>query len=265
LIHSLRTIRKFWRTASPVQVGADGGRKFDVKDASWASEMTSDRRRLLLKAKSLPACPSPTIGFSDAGITPCTPTGSLFLSILRHCPCSRRAAGSRVVRASHHRWLVRARELPQPWRGEKKSGHREPEKRARQANRSRSALAAGFLVKHTCFRPFSIGNWDWKSGVQVPNRAILERETGSNAKSNPFLGRWNAGGRGSRSNPKTLDWTCDLERPVEMLVHAKNPNDVSTLHCNVSNSLIVSQRQGRWASSRFVSILVPSSTLWQRV
>jgi hypothetical protein len=51
-----------------VQVGADGGRMFDVKDDSWASEMTSDRRRLLLKAKSLPVCPFPTIGFSDAGI-----------------------------------------------------------------------------------------------------------------------------------------------------------------------------------------------------
>jgi hypothetical protein len=88
---------KFWRVASPVQVGADGGRKFDVKDASWASEMMSDRRRLLLKAKSLPVCPFPTIGFSDAGITPCRPTGSLFLCT---CPCSRRAAGSRVVRTT---------------------------------------------------------------------------------------------------------------------------------------------------------------------
>jgi hypothetical protein len=67
LIHSLRTIRIFWRMASPVQVGEDGGRKFDVKDASWASEMTSDRRRLLLKEKSLPVCPFPTIGLSDAG------------------------------------------------------------------------------------------------------------------------------------------------------------------------------------------------------
>jgi hypothetical protein len=58
--------------------------------------------------------------------------------------------------------------------------------RSRHANRSRSALAASLLVKHTCFRPFSIGNLDWKSGVHVPNRAVLERETGSNAKSNLF-------------------------------------------------------------------------------
>jgi hypothetical protein len=50
-----------------VQVGADGGKKFDVNGDSWASEMTSDRRRLLLKEKSLPVCPFPTIGFSDAG------------------------------------------------------------------------------------------------------------------------------------------------------------------------------------------------------
>jgi hypothetical protein len=40
-------------------------------------------------------------------------------------------------------------------------------------------LRQGLLVKHTCFRPFSIGNLDWKSGVHVPYRAILERETGS--------------------------------------------------------------------------------------
>jgi hypothetical protein len=59
--------------------------------------------------------------------------------------------------------------------------------------------------------------WDWISGVQVLNRAILERETCSSAKSNPLLGRWNAGGTGSRSNPKKLDWPCDLEGSVEML------------------------------------------------
>jgi hypothetical protein len=41
---------------------------FDVKDVSWASEMTSDRRRLLLKTKSLLVCPFPTIGFSGARI-----------------------------------------------------------------------------------------------------------------------------------------------------------------------------------------------------
>jgi hypothetical protein len=88
--------------------------------------------------------------------------------------------------------------------------------RSRHANRTCSALAASLLVKHTYFRPFSIGNLDWKSGVHVPIRAILERETGSNAKSNPYFGRWNAGGRGPIQ--KKMDWTCDLERPVEMLV-----------------------------------------------
>jgi hypothetical protein len=31
-------------------MGAGGGRKFDVKDISWASEIMSDQRRLLLKA-----------------------------------------------------------------------------------------------------------------------------------------------------------------------------------------------------------------------
>jgi hypothetical protein len=36
--------------------------------------------------------------------------------------------------------------------------------RSGHAKRSRSALAAGLLVKHTCFRPFSNGNLDWKSG-----------------------------------------------------------------------------------------------------
>jgi hypothetical protein len=65
---------------------------------------------------------------------------------------------------------------------------------SRHAKRSRSAIAAGLLVKHTCFRPFSIGNLDWNSGVHVPNLEILEHETGSNAKSNPFLGSWNVGG-----------------------------------------------------------------------
>jgi hypothetical protein len=53
-------------------------------------------------------------------------------------------------------------------------------------NRSRSARAASLLVKRTRFQGFSIGNLDWNSRVHVPNRAILERETGSNPKSNPF-------------------------------------------------------------------------------
>jgi hypothetical protein len=35
------------------------------------------------------------------------------------------------------------------------------------------------------------------------------------------LERWNGGGRGSRSNPKKLEWTCELERPVEMLLHTQ--------------------------------------------
>jgi hypothetical protein len=113
--------------------------------------------------------------------------------------------------------------------------------RSRHANRSRSALAAGLLFEHTCFRPCSIGNLDWKSGVHVPNRAILERETGSNAKSNPFLGRWNAGGRGSRSNPKKLDWTRDLERPVETLLHDETAsNDAATRStCSVGDVLAI--------------------------
>jgi hypothetical protein len=45
LIQSLRTIRKCCRIESPVQVGADGGRKFAVKDVSWTSEIMSDQRR----------------------------------------------------------------------------------------------------------------------------------------------------------------------------------------------------------------------------
>jgi hypothetical protein len=47
---------------------ADGGRKFDVKDVSWASAIISGQRRLLLKAKSLAVCPFSTIGFSDIKI-----------------------------------------------------------------------------------------------------------------------------------------------------------------------------------------------------
>jgi hypothetical protein len=68
LTQSLWTLQKCWRIASPVQVGADGGRKFDVKDVSWSSEIRSDQRPLLHKAKSLAVCPFPTIGFSDAAI-----------------------------------------------------------------------------------------------------------------------------------------------------------------------------------------------------
>jgi hypothetical protein len=74
--------------------------------------------------------------------------------------------------------------------------------RSGHAKRSRSAVGAGLLVKHTCFRPFSNGNLVWDSGVHVRNRANLEREAGSNAKSNPFLGRWNVRGRNSRSYPQ---------------------------------------------------------------
>jgi hypothetical protein len=46
-----------------VQVGADGGRKFDVKDVSGTSEIMSDQRRLLLKALSFAVRPFPRIGF----------------------------------------------------------------------------------------------------------------------------------------------------------------------------------------------------------
>jgi hypothetical protein len=110
--------------------------------------------------------------------TPCRPTGPLFLSILCQYPCSRKAAGSRVVRASHHRWheschcpgdaIIRA------GFGSQKSV------RSGRAKRSRSGLAAGLRTKHTSFRPFSIGT---HQEFKYPNRAILDRGPGSKAKS----------------------------------------------------------------------------------
>jgi hypothetical protein len=93
---------------------------------------------------------------------------------------------------THHRWLLRASQLSHPWRCGKRAGFGSQKRvRSRHAKRSRSAPTASLLVKLTCFRPFSIGNVDWNTGVHVPSRAILDREPGSNAKSNPFLGRWN--------------------------------------------------------------------------
>jgi hypothetical protein len=47
----------------PVQVGADGGRMFDVNDVSWTSEIMSVQLSLLLKAQSLAVWPFPIIGF----------------------------------------------------------------------------------------------------------------------------------------------------------------------------------------------------------
>jgi hypothetical protein len=66
LMQSLRTLRKCWRIASPVRVGADGGTTSDVLDVSRASEMRSHQRCLILMVKSVAVCPFPTIGFSDA-------------------------------------------------------------------------------------------------------------------------------------------------------------------------------------------------------
>jgi hypothetical protein len=126
LIQSLRTLRKCWRIESPVPIGADGGRKFDVKDVSWTSEIVSDQRRLLLKAHSLAVRLFPTIGFSDAGINALQDhRPSSFVHPCKY-PCSRRAAGSRVVRTSHHRWLLRKSQLSQPWPWEKTRGIWEP-------------------------------------------------------------------------------------------------------------------------------------------
>jgi hypothetical protein len=90
----------FWRIASPVQVGADGGRKFDVKDDSWASEMTSDLRRLLLQAKSLHVCPFQTIGLSDVGINALP--GPQALYFCASCATTH-ARGGRQARGSSER------------------------------------------------------------------------------------------------------------------------------------------------------------------
>jgi hypothetical protein len=46
-----------------VRVGANGGRRSDVLADSWESEMLSDQRRLILKAKPFAVCPFPTLGF----------------------------------------------------------------------------------------------------------------------------------------------------------------------------------------------------------
>jgi hypothetical protein len=63
-----RTLLKCRRIESPVRLGADGIRKFDVMDISWAAEMMSDQRRLLVMAESVAVCPFYTIGFADARI-----------------------------------------------------------------------------------------------------------------------------------------------------------------------------------------------------
>jgi hypothetical protein len=64
--------------------------------------------------------------------------------------------------------------------------------RSGQAKCCRLGLAAGLLVKHTCFRRFSIGGLDWNSGEQFQIGQFLESETGSKAKSDPYLviGAW---------------------------------------------------------------------------
>jgi hypothetical protein len=54
------------RIKSPVQVEADGGRKFEFKDVSWTSGIMSDQRRLLLKAQSLAVCLFSTIWLLNA-------------------------------------------------------------------------------------------------------------------------------------------------------------------------------------------------------
>jgi hypothetical protein len=153
--------------------------------------------------QSLAVCLFPTIGLSGAGINALQdPRPSSFVHALPY-PCSRKAAGSRVVRASHTGGCSAQVSCHSPGDGRKRAGFGSHKRlRSGHAKRSRSAIAAGLLLKHICFRPFSIGNLDWNSGIHVPNRAILERETGSNAKSNPYLGRWNVGGTVSRSNPK---------------------------------------------------------------
>jgi hypothetical protein len=63
----IQALRKCWRIESPVQVGADGGRNFDVKDISWASELCRTSG-VCSSRQSLAVCLFPRIGFSDAEI-----------------------------------------------------------------------------------------------------------------------------------------------------------------------------------------------------
>jgi hypothetical protein len=88
-----------------VRVGADGGRKFEVMDVFWESEMLSDGRRLLLKTKPFAVCPFPTIGFSGAGINAFQAHMS---SIFVHPSASTHAHAGREDRGFfkrlHHRW-----------------------------------------------------------------------------------------------------------------------------------------------------------------
>jgi hypothetical protein len=141
-----------------------------------------------------------------------------------------------------------------------------PGVRSGHAKRSRSGLAAGLLVKHTCFQRFSIGNLDWNAGVHVPNQANLERETGSNAKSNPFLGRWNVGGRGLRSNPKKrighmiwkARWRCSF-RLIFQSISTAGPNLIkSNPKCPVGNFQSPESKPCFWLDSTRIQSKTPN-------
>jgi hypothetical protein len=180
-----------------VQVGADGGRKFDVKDVSGRQNYVGPAA-FAPQGTVLGSLSVLKTWFSDPGInalqdhTPSSFVHPLPVPLLAHGGrlAGRSSVSAQVAGACKRNATALAKREKARALGARKA------RRSRHANRSRSALAAGLLVKHTCFRPFSIGNLDWKSGVHVPIWAILERETGSNAKSNPYFGRWNAGGRG---------------------------------------------------------------------
>jgi hypothetical protein len=89
--------------------------------------------------------------------------------------------------------------------------------RSRHANCSRSVLAVGLLVKHNRFQRFSIGIWigtqeftfqigQFWNVIQVPTQ-------------NPIQFWWlERGWEGFTIQSKKMDWKCDLERPVEMLL-----------------------------------------------
>jgi hypothetical protein len=90
-------------------------------------------------------------------------------------------------------------------------------RRSRLANCSRSVLAVGLLVKHTRFQRFSIGIWigTQEFTFQIGQFWNVKPVPTQNPIQFSSLER---GWEGFTIQSKKMDWKCDLERPVEMLL-----------------------------------------------
>jgi hypothetical protein len=192
---------------------------------------------LLLKAKSLPVCPFPAFGFSDAGIN------ALQAQALYFCtPCATtHARGGRQARGSSERlttggWCAQE-SSHSPGEARKSAGLRgqksAPSRQIGLVLRLRLVCLSNTPVFGLSQLEIRIGNQEFTFQIgQFWNVKPVPTQNPIHLKS--LERRW----EGFAIQSKKMDWTCDLERPVEMLLHGQSKFPITPcIHCSFSNGL----------------------------